>query len=1661
MSKRLVRGRPSSLAPLFLALVLAPLAWAGPDGDPSLLEASLETKIELRAGAEKASDVEDAEALRTDALKALRLASNYAFETSTDGSLVDMSSGTTQLVAANQDDTASSVQPIGFEFWLDGSPFTQFSANSNGLIRLGSTAVQNAAPYKPLGQTDRFLITAFGSDQRTHTSGRVHYRLDGSAPNRVLVVEFLNMQSNFGTGGSPDLTYQVLLYEGSSRIEFRYGSMTMSAAGAGDPNSRDPHIGFSSGSIAGTIGTVTAAQSGDPAPSFAGNVAPAVANLYTAGPITVLSSSSDGARRVFRFTPPPVPSQAVSNLGFSAVTASTMQLNWTDSPDANRYRVLRSTDGVNFTQVAEVPAGTETFMASGLASSTLYTWRVVSGTEAGFGPFAEASQSTSPPTTIVSTPTGGPWSDTATWVGGQVPGADDIARIADGATVTIDTAAVALSVEVGSGVGGPAVLVWDAGTARTLVVGQSVNIASNGVFRSASTGDVTGHLLTVGTDLINDGVLDFSTNGDTAGAGIAFVGASQNTFGGSGPTTNLRALTVNKGGIANVLNLEPANLTIRSANTDVAGFLTLTSGTLRIGGSYTVTNRVFTTPSYTIGTAAGLWLDNPNFTVAGTASGTTTVNNGLLRITQGTYNVGVSPGDGIGGTSGTFRIEGGVLNAAGRIDPQGAVTWHQSGGTVNVAVVGNTRSDFGSFELFSAASSFIMSGGTINVINRNTAAVQRDVTIGSAIANTQISGGELVFGGPGAPANTSYRVPGGFLPNTRVNPTMTLNIANTTVSLRGTSLVMDGLMVHSGTSPRFDFASPFGPMSFSGTGSIGTPTTPFAGVGVSQASAFPVTLNAPIFVNRINIFLGGGFVNSHQITLGNGGSSTTVVQLGQASLPIPAGGFDVSPNHNQGTGGQILLYANEGAQRTTGFEINPTRALARLLVDNPNGLVITGGDLTATSNAAAPNNAIVLTNGRVITGNHTLILDPPTGVITRTNGWVDGALRLSYGAPGTKSFFIGSANGYTPVTANVTAGSFPAHLTLRSVQSSAPGIFPVSQALIRHWQVAASSVASANLVFSYLDPADLPPTLNEADLRGWRLDGSSYVDVGGTVNTSANTVTINGLTQFGLFTLADASITAPPEADLSLTLLAPSVVTAGGNATYSVQVRNQTGPDAMPSATVSVDFDASLSCSWTCTASGGGSCSASGSGDIADSVALPIGAILSYSANCPVSPAASGSLAVSAEVQPTPPATDPQPSNNVASASTAVQRLTELSVTLAGDSDPVEPGGVLQYTIGVTNGGPSLAEEARLTVDFDASLDCVWTCTPRSCPGSGSGDIDLLLTLGPGDGVDLVADCAVSESAQGQLQSTATIAVGLGASDPNPGNNLATVVTDVLPFADLAITAQASAASVSNGDTLDYLITASNAGPVAVSGALLSNDFPSGVSGCSWSCTPGPGAACPSGGSGDIAINVDLASGSSLSIAASCTVDATSGTLINTSTIATPNGVTDPNLDDNLVLVETPVVEQADLELLVLSQRRYVRLGETVSISIVVTNNGPSAASGQVEAPLPPELNLGSWTCTGIGGGSCASASGLGGIATSVTLPSGASALFTLQARVAGEDANGRVIVDAAVTPDPTLVDPQPANNADQWDVAVVLFRNGFESFIEGADCAQDGACED
>jgi uncharacterized repeat protein (TIGR01451 family) len=1554
-------------------------------------------------------------------------AANYSFSTTTTGSLTNMSSGTTQLLAANVDDTASPVTLLGFDFFFMGVRQDRFSINENGVLRFAAGA-QAGSPYKPLAQAALPIVTAYGADQRTHAGdGKVHFKVTGSAPNRVATIEWLNNQADFNTGGTAGLTYQVRLSETTGCVEFAYGSMTMSAAGAADANSQNPNIGFSSSNAAGTVGSVTAAQSGTPAPTYNGASATPVANLYTAGAIPVLTSAVDGSRRTFLFCSA-APAQAGGPLTFTGVTQTGMTLNWTDSANEVGYAVYSSTDGgATYTFAGAAAQNATSFAASGLAPSTTYDWKVVATSEGALAAALTGTQATPAPTPKTSVGTG-LWSAPGTWSPAGVPGLGDAVTIAAGHTVTIDTAASAFSVTVAGG----GILQYEQTTARTLTVASNVNVQATGTFRSNPAGTITTHNLSLPGNLTNDGTLDFSTNADTAGAIITFTGTANTTFSGAGATTDIRQITVNKGITpAAIVELLPASFTVRGVTTDTVagGWLVMSNGTIKISGTFAGTSRVFAAVAYTIPISFGFWLNNPNYVVAAQAGNA--VNNGQFRLSQGAFNQGTLASHSFrAGTGAVFTIDGGILNAAGQFSPQNAVTYNQSGGTVNVGTVGNSQSNFGTFELFSASSTFNMTGGTINIVQASTGATQIDyqnLAVATAAAGTlRVGTGATItkftfnLRGNNKTATATAQV--NLLGTTLINAGTTLTINGQTCLVVGPTFTNNGTLTGTAAATRFYFLGGSGPTTYNGTGVVTAPLTAFEVDNVAGVTINPGTVNQ-IVTARFNNF-SGGLTGSGKLTVGNGGATTAVVQLGVAGATQPVNGFDVPPVFNPGTGGVNLLYAPELTGRTTGPEMPPSRTLNLLSITNPNNITIAGGDVTVNGAAAG---ALALGSPRLITGPNTLYFNSAAGTVTRTTGYVDGNFRKSFAAVASKTFELGTANGYTPVVFNATAGTFPADVTVAAVQTPAPGIQPLTAVITRFWRLTATGI-TADVTFNYLDPADIPGTVTEANLHVLKHEAGNpadFSDQGGTINAAANTATVTGVTSFSDWTLGEAG------ADLSITKTdGVTTAIAGGSVTYTITASNG-GTVGNPAATVADTFPAGLTCSTTCAGALGGTCAAGPTaGDINDTANIPSGGSVTYTAVCAISPSATGSLTNTATVSGGA-VTDAVAANNSATDTDTLGLSSDLSITKTDGVTTATAGGSVTYTIVASNAGPSTATGATVADTFPASLTCTWTCAGAgggTCAAAGSGNINGAVNLPSGGSVTYTASCAISAAATGTLSNTATVTAPAGTTDPTPGNNSATDSDTLAANSDLSITKTDGVTTATAGGSVTYTIAASNAGPSNATGATVVDTFPASLT-CTWTCAGTGGGTCTGAGSGNINGSVNLPSGGSVTYTASCTISAAAtGTLSNTATVTAPAGVTDSTPGNNSATDSDTLAASSDLSITKTDGVTTVTAGGSTIYTIVASNAGPSNATGATVADTFPASLTCTWTCTGAGGGTC-TAAGSGNINGTVNLPSGGSVTYTASCTISGA-ATGTLSNTATVTAPAGVTDPTPGNNS-------------------------------
>lgn len=1033
--------------------------------------------------------------------------------------LEDMSAGTTQLIGPGTDNDNSALSPIGFTFRMDNLNSTTFSANGNGFIVLGRLPA-GASSVNDLNAVavDNPKAAPFWDDLCVGSNGKVHYKTIGAPGMRKLIVEWQNMQitRNGACSGPGTGTFQLWLLETTGVIQFVYGNGMADTA----PVDGGYSVGITSNTgPMRTFATITTAS------NTVGYMVPN--NSQT-------SAIPTGKSYVFAPNVPPSPSGG----NVTALMPTSLQLNWTDNASTEVfYQVKRSTDNVNFTLITTLAANSTSFADSDLDASTQYFYRVNAISEGAFGPDLAITVTTPAPGNIVSTAAGGLWSAPGTWVGGVVPGAGDNVTIVDGALVTIDVTAAAFSLTVGStgALSGPdekqagatpATLTFLETSSRMLTVERNVLIKSNGTFATSGLGNVADHLLNIGGDLTNNGSLDFSTNNNAAGGFIAFTGPRNSTFGGTGPITDIKQIFLNKAPGMYTLELNPANFTVQGSATDtpVSGFMNMNNGILKISGTFTGTHRTFSQANYSITPTTGIWLNNPNYTVAA-QTGTATIS-GVFRVSSGTYNVGTTSGNSFRlDFSGSVLIEGGSVNVAGRF---GVITedtlsnYTQSGGTLTSCMsAGNDFSQLACFDMgTSPTSSVAITAGNIVIQNVNVASQGLDYRhqAGTTGAAT-VTGGTVQFGNASSAAAGSYRG-AGVLPNLVIDNSAGFNVftfgnavnfqnltrdvlINTGTAfstgsapyfMNGSSFVNNGTLSSASLSTNFVWFDPAGNPTYSGTGVVSGIMNGFTVQGQS------VTLNSSNNIRVRNIILiTGNIINANKLTLGNNDAITSVIQIGAPGAPTLAGTFDTSPVFQLGSGGETVRYLRTGGIRTTGAEINPARSLAGLTFDDNNPatdeLNIAGGNLIVTG-------TLNLANGEIKTGANQLIHNG--SVAGGGTGFVNGTVTRHIIVSGSYLYPVG-VNGRSPMSLFIgTLFSVPSVVSVRAVDATLPGLDPAASAS-RYWEVTHSGTLTGQLSFFYTN-ADVNGDENAYDAWVSRGGGNPFIE-SETNNAGQNSIT--------------------------------------------------------------------------------------------------------------------------------------------------------------------------------------------------------------------------------------------------------------------------------------------------------------------------------------------------------------------------------------------------------------------------------------------------------------------------------------------------------------------------------------------------------------------------
>ena len=171
---------------------------------------------------------------------------NYrpANSTNVAGTYTDLGTTGTAITVANNDNANSAAQPIGFTFDYNGQSFTQFVLNTNGFIKLGSTAPSSATLLDPMSSTNpansniiaaSSFVDLQGAADQTANPTEFRVATTGTAPNRVTTIQFENLADKATAAANANaqfttMQFQIKLYETTNNIEIVYGAWTSNGA---------------------------------------------------------------------------------------------------------------------------------------------------------------------------------------------------------------------------------------------------------------------------------------------------------------------------------------------------------------------------------------------------------------------------------------------------------------------------------------------------------------------------------------------------------------------------------------------------------------------------------------------------------------------------------------------------------------------------------------------------------------------------------------------------------------------------------------------------------------------------------------------------------------------------------------------------------------------------------------------------------------------------------------------------------------------------------------------------------------------------------------------------------------------------------------------------------------------------------------------------------------------------------------------------------------------------------------------------------------------------------------------------------------------------------------------------------------------------------------
>ena len=594
--------------------------------------------------------------------------------------------------------------------------------------------------------------------------------------------------------------------------------------------------------------------------------------------------------------------------------------------------------------------------------------------------------------------------------------------------------------------------------------------------------------------------------------------------------------------------------------------------------------------------------------------------------------------------------------------------------------------------------------------------------------------------------------------------------------------------------------------------------------------------------------------------------------------------------------------------------------------------------------------------------------------------------------PGTGVWSIGAlasgANRTLTITATVTRAAIPSRTNTAVVSANEPDSNPnnntasatvnplyanlavvktvnnstqtVGQNVI--FTILASNLGPSNatgVVMNDLLPSGLTYVSHTAN-QGTYTPGSGVWNIGSLANGASRTLTITAqVTSAGLPQVTNTATITGNEFDPQLTnntsvvsvtpQLSDLVVTktvnngaqqVGSNVVFTIVARND-GPTANTGVVVNDALPAGLNYV-SHVATFGTYAPGSGVWTIGN---LAVGQQYSLTITATVTSAAIPTVVNTATIGGN--VFDPNLANNTSSVSVSPNQAVDLGIVKTANNTTPLLGANITFSLVVTNYGPQNATGVVANDLLPAGLVYVSHSTAAGTYTPGTG-LWAIGNLANGASVTLTITATVTQAA---VPSVTNVGIVSGSqSDPNLSNNTDSETITPNVVTDLRIVKTVNDSTPVVGTNVTFTVVVHNDGPSNATGVLAYDLLPPGL--VYVSHTTSTGIYIPITGLWTVG-NIPSGGSRSLTITAATTLTA-GANVIN---VATVEGIeNDPNLTNNVDQEPVTIRSGADLQIVKTVNQSQPKIGEVITFTLVVTNNGPEAANGVV---ITDELPIG------------------------------------------------------------------------------------------------------